>query len=119
MCSTRAALVVERRHDPRRERRRTATLDKLDQRVQVNRAFARQLLSQSAAETGLAQPGAPPGDRVVGSSARRRLSAAPRVSSGSEIHVSLAPAREPFLPANEKRGRINRPPRKRRPWAPP
>ena len=95
--------MVERRHDPGRERRRTAALDQLDQRVQVNCALARELLGQGCAETGLVQPGAPPRNGVVGSSAGRRVSAGPRVSSGSEIHVSLAPAREPFLPSNEKK----------------
>jgi len=96
--------MVERRHDPGRERRRTAALDQLDQRVQVDRALARELLGQGRAETGLAQPGAPPRDGVVGSSAGRRLPAGLRVSSGSEIHVSLAPARRSFLPTNNGAG---------------
>jgi hypothetical protein len=96
--------VVERRHYAGRERGRIAALDQLDQRVQVNRAFVRQLLSPRGVETGLAQPGAPPGNRVVGCLACRRLSAGSGLSSGSEIHISLAPAREPFLPLNEKTG---------------
>ena len=71
----RTPLVVERRHDARREQRRAAAPDQLDQRVQVNRAFVRELLGHGGVETGFAQPGAPPRDRVVGSSGRRRPSA--------------------------------------------
>jgi hypothetical protein len=92
--------VVERRHYAGRERRRTAALDQLDQRVQVNRAFVRQLLSQGGVETGLAQPGAPPGNRVVSCLGCRRLSAGLVMSPGSEIHASLAPPRLVFLPSN-------------------
>jgi len=89
--------VVERRHYASRERRRTAALDKSDQRVQVHRALVRKLLRQRRVEPGLAQPGAAPSDRVVGSSARRRLSAGPGVSSGSEIHISLSAPTPVFL----------------------
>jgi hypothetical protein len=96
--------VVERRHYASRERRGTAALDKSDQIVQVDRALARQLLCQRRVEPGLAQPGAAPSDYVVGCSARRRMSAGPGVSSGSEIHVSLAPARQSFLPTNNGAG---------------
>ena len=92
--------MVERRHNAGRERRRAAALDESDQRVQVHGAFVRQLLCQRRVEPGLAQPGAAPGDRVVRSSARRRLSAGLGMSSGSEIHASLARPRPVLLPTN-------------------
>jgi hypothetical protein len=92
--------VVERRHYASRERRRTAALDKSDQRVQVHCALVRQLLCQHGVEPGLAQPRAAPSDRVVSSAARRCLSAGIGMSSCSEIHASLAPPRLIFLPAN-------------------
>jgi hypothetical protein len=37
------------------------------------------------------------------------VSAGPRVSSGSEIHVSLAPARDPFLPLEPEKGGPDQP----------
>jgi hypothetical protein len=94
--------MVERRHDPGRERRRAAALDQLDQRMQVDRALARELLGQGRPETRLMQAGPPPCDGVVASSAGRRLAAGPKVSSGSEIHALLAPSGEHFLPPTRK-----------------
>jgi hypothetical protein len=106
-----AALMLERRQDPRRERWRAAALDQPDQRVQVHVALVRQLLGQRGAEAGLAQPRSAPRDRVgwlsnVGCLAfASSLSAGSGLSAGSRVHAYLAPARGPFLPSEPNPGR--------------
>jgi hypothetical protein len=89
--STRLSLVLERRHDTRRERRRAAALDELDQRVQIDAALAREVLGEFGVEAGLSQSCATPGDDVG------RWSSRPGLFSDSKVHVSLARRREPFL----------------------
>jgi hypothetical protein len=106
-----AALMLERRQDPRRERWRAAALDQADQRVQIHAALVRQLLGKRGAEAGLAQPCAAPGYRVgwlsnAGCLAfASSLSAGSGLSAGSRVHAYLAPARGPFLPSEPNRGR--------------
>ena len=80
-----APLMVERRQDPRRERRRAASLDQPDQRMQIHAALARELLGQRSAEAGLAQPCAAPGDRVRWLSVASRLAFASRLSALSGL----------------------------------
>ena len=93
MCrSTRSLIVLERRQDARRERRRTAALHELDQRVQIHRALARELLRKPGFEAGLAQPRATPGDYCGCFPAR----AGPLFAL--QVHASLAHPRELFLP---------------------
>ena len=95
--------MLERRKDPRRERWRAAALDQPDQRVQIHAALVRQLLGQRGAEAGLAQPCAPPGDRIgcfstgSGLPFAASLSAGSGLSTGSKVHAYLAPASERFL----------------------
>ena len=102
--------MLERRQDPRRERRRAAALDQPDQRVQIRAALVRQLLGQRGAEACLAQPCAAPGDRVgwlsnAGCLAfASSLSAGSGLSAGSRVHAYLAPARGPFLPSEPNPG---------------
>jgi hypothetical protein len=106
-----AALMLERRHDPRRERWRAAALDQPNQRVQIHAALVRELLGQRAVEACLAQPRAPPGDSIGWLSNTRclavasSLSAGSGLSAGSRVHAYLAPARGPFLPGEPNRGR--------------
>src|SRR5215207_10887920 len=96
--------MLERRQDPRRERRRAAAFDQPDQRVQIHAALVRQLLGQRGAEAGLAQPCAAPGDSIgcrstaSGLLFASSLSTGSGLSAGSEVHAYLAPASEPFLP---------------------
>jgi hypothetical protein len=54
--------VLERRKDPRRQRRWTAALDQLDQGVKVDGGLARQLLCKHIVEACLAQARATPRD---------------------------------------------------------
>ena len=81
-----AALMLERREDPRRERWRATALNQPDQRVQIHAALMRQLLGQRGAEAGLAQPCAAPGDRVAALD-RSRLAFASRLSALSGLSV--------------------------------
>ena len=88
-----AALMLERRHDPRRERWRAAAFDQPDQRVQIHAALVRQLLGERGVEACLAQPRAAPGDRagcfstVGGLTFAASLSAGSGLSAGSKVHA--------------------------------
>jgi len=84
--------VLERRQDAGGERGGAAVLDKLDQRVKIHAALAREVLGELGVEAGLAQSCATPGDNVG------RCSDRPGLISSSKVHVSLAHPREPFLP---------------------
>jgi hypothetical protein len=84
-------LMVERGEDARRERRLTAALHELYQRVKVDGAIARQLFRELRAEARAPEPSAaPPSDG--GGLARRR------VGFACDVHVSLAPPPGRFLP---------------------
>ena len=106
-----AALMLERRQDPRRERWRAAALDQPDQRVQISAALVRQLLGERGAEACLAQPCSAPGDRVGRRSNAgclafaSSLSADSGLSAGPRVHAYLARARGPFLPSEPHPGR--------------
>jgi hypothetical protein len=78
-----AALVLERRQDPRRERWRAAALDQPDQRVHIHAAIVRQLLGQRGVEACLAQARAAPSDRAGRVSTAGGPTFAASLSSGS------------------------------------
>jgi hypothetical protein len=82
--STCASVVVERRQDARGQRGWTAALDEFDQRVQVDRALARQLLRQAVVEARLAQARAAPRRDLGGPGAWAG------VLSGSYVHVCVS-----------------------------
>jgi hypothetical protein len=98
-----AALVVERREDARRERRRAAALDQPGQRVQVHTELLRQFLRERPAEAGVAKPRAAPGHYVG------RFLPGPSLLSGSKVHVFLARRELALLPAGSKAGAPGRP----------
>jgi hypothetical protein len=82
--SVRAPLVVERREDARRERRRTAALDQPGQRVQVHTGLARECLREGRVEARVTKARAAPGDYVG------RFLPGPSLLSGCKVHVLLA-----------------------------
>lgn len=79
-----APLVVERREDARRERRRTAALDQPGQRVQVHTVLARQRLRERRVEARVTKARSAPIDYVG------RFLPGPSLLSGCKVHVLLA-----------------------------
>jgi hypothetical protein len=94
-----APLVVERREDARRERRRTAALDQPGQRVQVHTGLARQCLRDCRVEARVTKARAAPGDYVG------RFLPGPSLLSGCKVHVLLAQREWALLRREFKRPR--------------
>lgn len=92
-----APLVVERREDARRERRRTAALDQPGQRVQVHTVLPRQCLRECRVEARVTKARAAPGDYVG------RFLPGPSLLSGCEVHVLLAQRDWALLPRESTR----------------
>jgi hypothetical protein len=90
--SARAPLVVERREDARRERRRAAALHQPGQRMEVHTALARQFLREYRVEAGVTKTRAAPGDYVG------RFLPGPSLLSGCKVHALLAHCDPPLLP---------------------
>jgi hypothetical protein len=94
--------MVQRSQDARRERRRTAVLDQLDQGMEIHRTLHRQLTGQIAVEASVSQPRTTPRGDVPG-----RLAAGGCVSV-RRVHDYFAAPHAQFLPIADSASRLRR-----------